>query len=63
MSWFLVEGDGWMIAIGLETEWMVSVLLGEKEGGRIPIEQKNAPCSSFSKTAGQSFSSGFADNL
>jgi hypothetical protein len=34
VSWFLVEGDGWMIAIGLETERMLSILLGEKEGGR-----------------------------
>jgi hypothetical protein len=34
VSWFFVEGDGWMIAIGLETEWMVSILLEEKERGR-----------------------------
>jgi hypothetical protein len=34
VSWFLVEGDGWgMIAIGLETERMVNILLGEKKGG------------------------------
>jgi hypothetical protein len=34
VSWFLVEGDGWMVAIGLETERMVSIPLGEKERGR-----------------------------
>ncbi len=42
VSWFLVEGDGWMIAIGLETERMVSILLGEKEGGHTRRTKKCA---------------------
>jgi hypothetical protein len=52
VSWFLVEGDGWMIAIGFETERMVSILLGEKEGGRTRKTKERAMQLIYNKAAG-----------